>query len=79
MTIPFLDLKLQYATYRDDVQARLAKVIEGQRFIMGPEVAELEDAIARYVDVEHAIGCASGTDALVLSLKALNLNPATRS
>src|SRR5712692_10948040 len=70
-----LDLVAQYATIRDDVVSAMMKVVETQQFIMGPAVAQLETEIARLSHAKHGIGCASGTDALLLPLKALNLKP----
>lgn len=75
MTIPFFDLKEQYSQLRDDIARRLDDVFASQRFIMGPAVAELEQAVAELVGVPHAVSCASGTDALLLPLKALQLEP----
>ncbi len=75
MNVPMLDLKAQHQTIRDAVMARVEGVIDRQQFIMGPEIAELEGEVARLCRVPHAIGCASGTDALLLPLKALDLQP----
>ena len=75
MNIPLLDLVAQYYTIKDDVLAAMMKVVETQHFIMGPSVPELETAIARVSHAKHGVGCASGTDALLLPLKALNLKP----
>lgn len=75
MAVPMLDLKAQYQTVKDAVQSRMMSVIERQQFIMGPEVAELEAAIASLSHVPHAIACASGTDAILLPVRALNLVP----
>ena len=75
MPVPMLDLKAQYHTIKDDVLARMMSVIERQQFVMGPEVAALEQAIAAVTDVKHAVACASGTDALLLPLHALGLKP----
>ncbi|HET9065272.1 MAG TPA: DegT/DnrJ/EryC1/StrS family aminotransferase [Gemmatimonadales bacterium] len=75
MSVPMLDLKAQHETIKADVMARVASVIDRQQFIMGPEIAELEREIATLCGVPHAIGCASGTDALLLPLKALDLSP----
>lgn len=75
MPVPMLDLKAQYNTIRDDVLARMMSVIERQQFVMGPEVAALEQAIAAVTNVKYAIACASGTDALLLPLHALDLKP----
>ena len=75
MPVPMLDLKAQYQTVKDTVMARMTGVIERQQFIMGPEIPELEKAIAELSHAKHAIGCASGTDAILLPIKALNLKP----
>jgi dTDP-4-amino-4,6-dideoxygalactose transaminase len=75
MSVPMLDLKAQYRTVKDAVLARMMDVIERQQFIMGPEIAELEKHVAELSHTKHAIGCASGTDAIMLPLKALNLKP----
>jgi dTDP-4-amino-4,6-dideoxygalactose transaminase len=75
MNVPMLDLVAQYQTIKDDVLAAMMKVVETQQFIMGPAVPDLEAAIARVSHAKHGIGCASGTDALLLPLKALNLRP----
>lgn len=71
--IPLLDLKAQHETLREDIYRAVHAVIESQSFILGPEVEALETEIARSLGVEHAIGCASGTDALILSLAALGV------
>jgi dTDP-4-amino-4,6-dideoxygalactose transaminase len=73
--VPLLDLKPQFATIRDEIDRVLRRVVDSQLFILGSEVAEFEKEIAAYVGAPHAIGCASGTDALVLSLHALGLGP----
>jgi dTDP-4-amino-4,6-dideoxygalactose transaminase len=73
--VPLLDLVAQYHTIKDDVLAAMMKVIERQTFIMGPEVGQLEAEIARLSHTRHGIACASGTDALLLPLKALDLRP----
>ncbi len=75
MNVPLLDLRAQHAAIRDAVLPAVLSVIERQQFIMGPEVAALEEALARLSHVRHAVGCASGTDALLLPLKALDLEP----
>ena len=75
MAVPMLDLKAQYRTIKDEVLARMMSVIERQQFVMGPEVAALEQAIAAATDVRHAVACASGTDALLLPLRTLDLRP----
>ena len=75
MNVPLLDLRAQHASIRDAVMARVQSVIDRQQFIMGPEVGELEEQVARLSGVRHGIGCASGTDALLLPLLALDLEP----
>jgi dTDP-4-amino-4,6-dideoxygalactose transaminase len=74
MLFPFLDLKAEYALMKDDIRAAVDKVLESQQFIMGPEVKQLETAIAAHIGSRFAIGCASGSDALLLPLMALGVN-----
>ena len=69
----FIDLKAQYRELKDKVDARIQNVLDHGQYIMGPEVAELEERLADYVDVEHCIGVASGTDALLISMMALGI------
>lgn len=73
ITTPILDLKPQYAQIKDDVQAAIERVLSSSRFIMGPEVKQFEEEVAAYLGVKHAIGVNSGTDALVIGLKALGI------
>ena len=75
MSVPLLDLVAQYREIKDEVLAAVMGVIERQSFIMGQEVARLETEIARISHAKHGIACASGTDALLLPLKALDLQP----
>ena len=75
MQVPLLDLKAQYAGIRAELDAAVHRVLESTRFIGGPEVSGLEEEIARYSQCALAIGCASGTDALLLALKALGVGP----
>ncbi len=75
MNVPLLDLMAQYVTIKDEVLPAVTGVIESQQFIMGPAVAQLEVALARLCGARHGIGCASGTDALLLPLKTLGLRP----
>ncbi|MGH7506130.1 MAG: DegT/DnrJ/EryC1/StrS family aminotransferase, partial [Longimicrobiales bacterium] len=75
MKVPLLDLRPQFATIREEVREALDRVIESQHFILGPEVAALEDEIARYCGAPHAVGVSSGTDALLLALMALDVGP----
>ena len=71
---PFLDLKAQFATIRTEISAAVLKVLESQHFILGPEVEGMESAMRQYVRANFAIGCASGSDALLLSLMALGVD-----
>jgi dTDP-4-amino-4,6-dideoxygalactose transaminase len=75
VNVPLLDLVAQYKTIKDEVLAAMMAVIERQGFIMGPEVTRLESEVARLSHAKHGIACASGTDALLLPLKALDLRP----
>src|SRR6476619_5003898 len=75
MPVPLLDLKAQYATIRDEVVAAMMRVVDDQAFILGPPVQQLEQAVAELSNTRFAIGCASGTDALLLALKALDIGP----
>jgi dTDP-4-amino-4,6-dideoxygalactose transaminase len=75
MSIPLIDLARQYESIATEVEAVVASVMRSQRFILGPEVEALEAEIARYVGARHAIGVASGTDALLLALEALEAPP----
>lgn len=69
----FVDLPVQYKKYQLEIDKAMSAVLTASRFINGPEVKKLEDELAGFVDVPHAIGCASGTDALMLSLMALGI------
>lgn len=75
MHVPLLDLKAQFRDIRKEVMAAVESVCEDQGFILGPRVVELEQALARYVGTTHAVGCASGSDALLLSLMAAGVRP----
>lgn len=75
LTVPALDLKAQYETIRDEIEPIVQAVVESQYFILGPEVSSFETEVARYCNVPHAIGCASGSDALLLPLMAWDLRP----
>lgn len=70
-TVPMLDLRLEYDYMKKDIDAAIAKCLEHQKWIFGPEVKELEETIAKYLGVKNCIGASSGTEALVLSLRAL--------
>lgn len=71
--VPFIDLVAQYQTIADEVTFAVNKVFSEQRFILGDEVLSLESEVATYCDAREAIGCASGTDALLLALMALDI------
>ena len=73
VNVPLLDLKAQYATIRSEIEPVVREVIESQYFIGGPKIAELEAATAKYCHAKHAIGCANGSDAILLALQALGV------
>lgn len=73
MSVPLLDLKAQHASLRDELRAAIERVMESQAFILGPEVEALETELASYSRVKYAVGCASGSDALLLALMALDV------
>ena len=74
MLFPFLDLRAEYATMKDDIRAAVDKVLESQLFIMGAEVKQLEAEIAAFIGSRFAVACASGSDAILLSLMALGID-----
>lgn len=69
----FIDLEAQYLHLKEKIDARIHKVLDHGQYIMGPEVQELEDKLAKYVGVKHAITCANGTDALTLAMMVLGI------
>ena len=71
----FIDLSLQQDAIREELESRLAAVLRHGQYIMGPEVAELENVLSEYVGVRHCITASSGTDALLISLLALGIGP----
>jgi dTDP-4-amino-4,6-dideoxygalactose transaminase len=73
MAVPLLDLRAQHATIRDDVVGAMMRVVDDQAFILGPPVEQLENAVAELSGTRFAIGCANGTDALLLALRALDI------
>jgi dTDP-4-amino-4,6-dideoxygalactose transaminase len=73
MAVPLLDLKAQHATIRDEVVAAVMDVVDQQAFILGDPVAQLECSVAGLSQVKYAVGCANGTDALLLALRALDV------
>ena len=75
MSIPFIDLRTQYQGLKPQIQARIDAVLEHGQYIMGPEVKELEDKLADFTGANHCITCASGTEALLMSLMALGIGP----
>lgn len=75
MGIPFIDLKAQYKLVEDSVKQGIEGVLEHGAYIMGPEIRDLEAKLAEFSSVNHAVGCASGTDALVMALMALGVGP----
>jgi dTDP-4-amino-4,6-dideoxygalactose transaminase len=73
--VPLLDLRAQYAQMREEVNGAIMRVVESQQFILGQEVELLEGELAEYCGAGYAIGCASGSDALLLALIALGIGP----
>ena len=73
--VPLLDLKPQYASIREEVDAAIQSVLDSQMFVLGPEVAGLEAEVAAYCGAGHGVGCASGSDALLLPLMAMGVGP----
>lgn len=73
MNVPLLDLKAQFKSIKPDIMKVIETVCDEQGFILGPRVAEFEQALAKYVGAGHAVGCASGTDAIVLALMAVGV------
>ncbi len=73
MKVPFFDLAVQVKSIEDEIRSALDEVFQNQQFIMGPKVKVLEETIAQYCQTRHAVGVASGSDALLLSLMALGV------
>ena len=73
--IEFIDLKAQYAALRDEIAVRMQKVLDHGQYIMGPEVKELEAALVAHTGAKHCITVASGTEALLIAMMALDLKP----
>jgi len=73
--VPLLDLGAQSRPIRDEILSAIARVVDSQKFILGEEVRCLEEHLAAYCGARFAIGCASGSDALLLALKALGIGP----
>jgi len=74
-SIPFIDLHAQQSRIRPSVEERIKKVLDHGKYIMGPEVKELEQRLAEFVGVKHCVTCASGTDALLMPLMAYEIGP----
>lgn len=75
MEIQFIDLKTQYQILKESIDRRIQAVLDHGQYIMGPEVAELESRLAAFTGAKHCITCASGTEALLMSLMALGIKP----
>jgi dTDP-4-amino-4,6-dideoxygalactose transaminase len=75
MRVPLLDLTRQYRQIAAEIERVLLEVVESQQFVLGPRVEAFEHEVATHLGVPHAVGCASGTDALLLSLRALDVKP----
>lgn len=73
--IPYANPLAQYQSHREEILEAVKRVLEGGNYILGPEVAAFERAFAAYCGVDHAVGVGSGTDALTLALRALNIGP----
>jgi dTDP-4-amino-4,6-dideoxygalactose transaminase len=73
MAVPLLDLRAQHATIRDETVAAVMRIVDAQAFILGEAVVEIERAVADLSNAKHAIGCANGTDAILLAMRALDI------
>ncbi len=73
--IPNLDLAPEIDSLGDELEAAISQVVRSGRYILGPQVAAFEEEVASYLHVRHAVGCNSGTDALVIGLRALDIGP----
>jgi dTDP-4-amino-4,6-dideoxygalactose transaminase len=73
--VPLLDLRAQFAQIRQEAMAEISRVCDSQELVLGPAVRQFEEAMAAYCQVKYAIGCASGSDALVLALMAYGIGP----
>ena len=71
----FIDLKEQYRRYKAETDNRIQRVLAHAHFVMGPEIAEVEEALAKYVAVKHCITVSSGTASLEIALRALDIGP----
>ncbi len=77
-TMEFIDLKSQYRALKTDIDARIQAVLNHGQYIMGPEVADLEARLATLTGAKHCVTVASGTEALIIALMALDIGPVTR-
>ncbi len=75
MQVPILDLKAQYEAIKEEVRSAIDSVLEKQHFILGPQVKSLEQEVAKFCGSQYAVGVASGTDALILGLRACGVRP----
>ena len=75
MSIQLHNLKAQYARLKDPINARIQKVLDHGQYIMGPEVAELEQRLAKFVGVKHCVGVCDGTTAMMIAMMALEVKP----
>ncbi|MFP5520343.1 MAG: DegT/DnrJ/EryC1/StrS family aminotransferase [Bdellovibrionia bacterium] len=73
--MPFIDLKTQYKVLKENIDARIHKVLEHGAYVNGPEVVELENRLAAHTGAKYALTCASGTDALLMPMMALGIGP----
>jgi dTDP-4-amino-4,6-dideoxygalactose transaminase len=73
--VPLLDMSRQYEPLRDTIRAAIDRVCDSGRFVLGPDCEQFEQAVAAYTGAQHALGCASGSDALLLALMALKIGP----
>ena len=73
MRVPLLDLQAQYGSIKDELNEAVRRVMDSQQFVLGPDVKALEEEVAAYTGSRHAVGCASGSDALLLALMALDV------
>jgi len=71
----FIDLSKQYQSYKTDIDAQIKEVVDNTAFIMGKKVSELEATLAKWTNTQYAVGCSSGTDALLLALMAIDIRP----
>ncbi|BBM84181.1 DegT/DnrJ/EryC1/StrS family aminotransferase [Candidatus Uabimicrobium amorphum] len=75
MNIPFIDLKQQYLTIKEEVNDSILKVLQHGQYVLGPEIRDLESELAQFIQVQHVLTCSSGTDALLLALMAYDVGP----